>query len=81
MRCCKDLGIASELWDPRFIRKFIAENVKETWVEHAGTGKRRKVFLRNGEKVQYPYKEVGSVNNAGRGLGGSASTGRTAGQR
>ena len=22
MRCCKDLGIASELWDPRWIRKF-----------------------------------------------------------
>ncbi|ODQ79368.1 hypothetical protein BABINDRAFT_161775 [Babjeviella inositovora NRRL Y-12698] len=22
MRCCKDLGIASELWDPRFVRNF-----------------------------------------------------------
>ncbi|CAB4421510.1 unnamed protein product, partial [Rhizophagus irregularis] len=22
MRCCKDLGIASELWDPTFIRDF-----------------------------------------------------------
>ena len=21
MRCCKDLGIASELWDPNFIQK------------------------------------------------------------
>ena len=80
MRCCKDLGIASELWDPRFIRKFIAENVKETWVEHAGTGKRRKVFLRNGDKVQYPYKEVGTVTGGVRG-GGGASAGRTAGQR
>ena len=22
MRCCKDLGIASELWDPSFIRRW-----------------------------------------------------------
>ena len=30
MRCCKDLGIASELWDPRFIRGFMREAGKET---------------------------------------------------
>jgi hypothetical protein len=27
MRCCKDLGIAWELWDPRFIREFKKEHV------------------------------------------------------
>jgi hypothetical protein len=35
MRCCKDLGIASELWDPSFIREFKAKHLVEVWVEHA----------------------------------------------
>lgn len=80
MRCCKDLGIASELWDPRFIRKFIAENVRETWVEHVGTGKRRKMFMRNGDKVQYPFKEA-NIGNSASGVRSGASMGRSAGQR
>jgi hypothetical protein len=59
MRCCKDLGIASELWDPVFIRKFMASHSKDVWVEHAMTKKKRKIIMRkdvNG--VPYPYKEV-----------------------
>lgn len=35
MRCCKDLGIASELWDPTFIRDFKSKHCVEVWVEHA----------------------------------------------
>jgi hypothetical protein len=35
MRCCKDLGIASELWDPTFIREFKSKHCVEVWVEHA----------------------------------------------
>jgi hypothetical protein len=57
MRCCKDLGIASELWDPRFIRKFTAEMTKEVWVEHVATKKKRKVVLRKDDTVRYPFKE------------------------
>lgn len=34
MRCCKDLGVASELWDPRFIREFKAEHCVEVFAEH-----------------------------------------------
>ncbi len=85
MRCCKDLGVASELWDPRFIRKFIAEHVKETWVEHVTTGRKRKVFLRKEDKVQYPFKETtfggggGSGGNGGGG-GGAGSRGGYAGR-
>ena len=33
MRCCKDLGIASELWDPRFIRQFKAKHCVEVWCQ------------------------------------------------
>ncbi|KAL8692880.1 MAG: hypothetical protein Q9218_002173 [Villophora microphyllina] len=56
MRCCKDLGVASELWDPRFIRKFIATHAKEVWVEHAQTQKRRKIWMRKDDQIRYPFK-------------------------
>ncbi|KAK3622959.1 hypothetical protein LTR56_021900 [Elasticomyces elasticus] len=58
MRCCKDLGIASELWDPRFIRRFLAESGKEMIVEHATTKKRRKHWMRKDDDLKYPFKEV-----------------------
>ncbi|EXJ80800.1 hypothetical protein A1O3_07084 [Capronia epimyces CBS 606.96] len=58
MRCCKDLGVASELWDPRFIRKFKAEHTREVFVEHQGTKKRTKIWLRKGDPVTYPYAEL-----------------------
>ncbi|KAL8967594.1 MAG: hypothetical protein Q9183_002840 [Haloplaca sp. 2 TL-2023] len=56
MRCCKDLGVASELWDPRFIRKFIAGYAKEVWVEHQQTQKRRKIWMRKDDQIRYPFK-------------------------
>ncbi|THZ87291.1 hypothetical protein D6C84_01794 [Aureobasidium pullulans] len=58
MRCCKDLGIASELWDPRFIRKYMKEMAKEMIVEHVVTKKRRKHFMRKDDELKYPFKEV-----------------------
>lgn len=58
MRCCKDLGVASELWDPRWIRKFLKEYAKEVFVEHQTTRKRKKIWLRKDGDVKYPLKEV-----------------------
>lgn len=58
MRCCKDLGIASELWDPRYIRRFMEAAAKETMVEHVVTRKRRKHWMRKDDVVRYPFKEV-----------------------
>ena len=55
-RCCKDLGIASELWDPRFIRKFKKEHTKEVWVVHTPTMKKRKIWIRKDDEVIPPYK-------------------------
>lgn len=40
MRCCKDLGVASELWDPRFIREFKAKYGVEVYAEHVPTKKK-----------------------------------------
>jgi len=58
MRCCKDLGVASELWDPRFIREFKASHAREAFVEHVVNKKKTKIWLRKGDAVQYPYKET-----------------------
>lgn len=56
MRCCKDLGIGSELWDPRFIRKFKKKYCEEVFVTHVGTLKKRKIWKRKDDPVEYPYK-------------------------
>lgn len=56
MRCCKDLGIASELWDPAFIRKWKRKNSEEVWVEY--NKRNRKIFIRKGESVEFPYKLI-----------------------
>lgn len=56
MRCCKDLGIASELWDPAFIRKWKRANSEEVWVEY--NKRNRKIFIRKGEAVEFPYKLI-----------------------
>ncbi|RMD42946.1 hypothetical protein DV735_g2232, partial [Chaetothyriales sp. CBS 134920] len=58
MRCCKDLGIASELWDPRFIRKFKASHTREVFVEHQVNKKKTKIWLRKGDPVSYPWRET-----------------------
>lgn len=58
MRCCKDLGIASELWDPRFIRRFVEKYARDAFVEHVVTKKRKKIWLRKDDVIKYPFKEV-----------------------
>lgn len=49
MRCCKDLGVASELWDPTFIRSWKKDNCIEQFVEHVVTKKKRKLCKTNCE--------------------------------
>ncbi|GAA6002657.1 hypothetical protein JCM10207_007613 [Rhodosporidiobolus poonsookiae] len=55
MRCCKDLGIASELWDPAFIRVFKHTHCVEAWTEHATTKKKQKRWRKKNNKFEYPY--------------------------
>lgn len=57
MRCCKDLGIASELWDPRYIRDFKKKHAQEIWVEHVVTKKKRQTWVRRGDEPSYPFKK------------------------
>ena len=59
MRCCKDLGIASELWDPTFIKYFKQNFCDEVWGEHVLTKKKKKLWkLKRNRTVDYPYKQV-----------------------
>jgi len=53
MRCCKDLGIASELWDPSFIREFKQKNCDTKYSEK----KRRFVWKRKDRPWEYPYNQ------------------------
>ncbi|KAK5578214.1 hypothetical protein RB653_003167 [Dictyostelium firmibasis] len=60
VRCCKDLGIGSSLWDPVFIRQWKSENATEKWFENSKTKERRLFWvLSNGldNKLPYPWKE------------------------
>jgi len=58
MRCCKDLGIASELWDPRFIREFKAKYCVELFVENVKDKTKKKLWRRKDQpKFEYPWKE------------------------
>lgn len=58
MRCCKDLGIASELWDPNFIRKWKAKYADEVFGEHVVTKKKKKLWkLKSIKSLDYPYKQ------------------------
>lgn len=59
MRCCKDLGIASELWDPRWIREFKKKHCVDVFVEDARTSRKRKLWRRkDAPPFEYPLKEV-----------------------
>lgn len=56
MRCCKDLGIASELWDPSFIRKWKKKYCDEAFAEHVVTKKKKKLWKLKTNSFEYPYK-------------------------
>ncbi|KAE8131117.1 mitochondrial genome maintenance MGM101-domain-containing protein [Aspergillus pseudotamarii] len=58
VRCCKDLGIASELWDPRWIRKYKAQYTREVFVEHVVNKRKSKIWVRKDDEVSYPWKEL-----------------------
>ena len=58
MRCCKDLGVASELWDPSFIRVFKAQHCESIWVKHVTRNTKTKIWRKKGVNIEYPYEEI-----------------------
>jgi hypothetical protein len=61
MRCCKDLGVAAELWDRSFVRKWKKQHAQEVWVEHQTLKKKAKIWIKKGDPVEYPFKLVSTV--------------------
>lgn len=57
MRCCKDLGIASELWDPVFIRTFKAANAVMVQGVHLTSNAKKWLWRRKDAALSYPYRE------------------------
>ena len=57
MRCCKDLGVASELWDPVFLRRWKAANAQEVWALDLRTNKKKRLWRRKDERLAYPFQE------------------------
>ncbi|KAK6876231.1 Mitochondrial genome maintenance protein MGM101 [Candida tropicalis] len=59
MRCCKDLGIASELWDPAFVRAWKKKYCEEIFVEHATKKTKKKLWrLKTNKEIPYPFKAI-----------------------
>eukprot|EP01132_Coremiostelium_polycephalum_P007416 gene7416-9117_t len=61
VRCCKDLGIGSSLWDPIFIRRWKSEYSVEKFFENQKSKEKKKFWvLKNGgsNQIPYPWKEI-----------------------
>ena len=57
MRCCKDIGIASELWDPNFVLQWRKENAVDVYCEHVVKKNTKKIFRRKDRTISYPWVE------------------------
>ncbi|KAH6571409.1 hypothetical protein BASA61_002835 [Batrachochytrium salamandrivorans] len=64
IRCCKDLGIHWELWDPVFIRKYKAENAVMVQGTHVVNGTKKYLWRRKDRTLDYPYKEEGGAGKS-----------------
>lgn len=89
-RCCKDLGIASELWDPDFVRQFKDDYCVPIWVEgnprSKVSGESRQFWRLKKDPLYdvYPWKETGVAGNkpsgpskASKSSGGSSGRGES----
>ncbi len=66
VRCCKDLGIYWQLWDPNFINNWIDEHAVQVWAQHQKTGKTKTIWRKRANKPYnvFPWKESGFVNKS-----------------
>lgn len=64
-RCCKDLGIASQLWDPQYVTKWKKQHAEEVWCENARNKEKKRLWRKanSGESFSYPWKEMGPVKS------------------
>jgi hypothetical protein len=60
MRCCKDLGIASELWDPDFINNWKQQHASHVFAEHVTSGIKKRLWRKNDRELGFPWNETGT---------------------
>ncbi|KAJ3047181.1 hypothetical protein HK097_000157 [Rhizophlyctis rosea] len=70
VRCCKDLGIASELWDPNFIREFKERMCVSKFAKNVATAYKKILWRRVDRKFEYPYVEEPEGTPGGQQQGG-----------
>lgn len=52
-RCCKDLGMATELWDAGWRGRWMTEHALKAWVEGSGQSKAKWFFWRRDREAPY----------------------------
>ena len=83
VRCCKDLGIASDLWDPTFTRQWLATYAVEVWCQNRQDPHKRKKFWRKRSAPAvdfWPWVEMDSEANAQKGVKPATSPAKPAAQ-
>jgi Mitochondrial genome maintenance MGM101 len=83
-RCCKDLGVATELWDQNFVRQWREKHALHVWTTHQKTGEKRKSWrLASDPPFVWPLREQqdgdppftpSSSSSAGAGAGASSES-------
>jgi hypothetical protein len=56
-RCCKDLGIASYLWDPVFISEWKKKHALAVFCTNQKTKEKKRLWRRKDREFDYPWKE------------------------
>ncbi len=66
VRCCKDLGVASELWDSKFTEAWKAKNAVAVWVENqVKKGLKKKLYRKKDDSpFGFPYKETSFADSS-----------------
>lgn len=63
-RCCKDLGIASELWNKRWIEGWKKQHAVQEWVENESTKRKSNSWRRKNEEWSWPFSKASGQNRA-----------------
>lgn len=76
VRCCKDIGIANELWDPTYTRNWLKKNAVEVWCVNRQDPHKRKKFWRKVTSPaidMWPWQEMDDSAPADRAQRGTAA--------
>eukprot|EP00116_Pleurobrachia_bachei_P006562 sb/3466824/ len=64
-RCCKDFGVASELWDKRWADTWRGKYGIQEWAENVTTQRKANLWRRKDEDWSWPFKSCFSLRQFG----------------